>query len=99
METKSFDDLPDDLKKKIIESRKAFQLAANIHEELAKRFAILDLRVAATGAVVHISGTVDNEITRHNIRDHVAQLPEVERVEDSLSVVENRTTGAQGKEE
>ena len=87
--TRNFNDLPDDLKEKVIASQKAYAAAAEIDGLLSKNFVITDLRVAATAdKYVIITGCVESEIEKQKIQDFLIRSDKVTELENNLTVKE-----------
>ena len=68
MEDSTLDNLPENIREKVIQSRKAFAMSSEIEELLNFNFSICDLRVASTfDKIVSISGLIDNEVTKRKL--------------------------------
>ena len=88
MENKqNLNDLPEDLRRKIIASREAYILATEIDSLLSKNFAITDLRVASTAyKYVVITGYVESEIEKQKVQDFLIQSDKINEFENNLIV-------------
>ena len=85
----NFNDLSDDLKDKVIASRKAYALSTEIDNLLSQNFVITDLRVAVTtNKYVVITGCVENEIEKQKIQDFLIQSDKINEFENNLIVKE-----------
>jgi len=80
-------DLPDNLKEKVIASRKAYALATEIDSLLTKNFVISDLKVAATAnKYIVITGYVESEVEKQKVQDFLIQSDKVNELENNLLV-------------
>ena len=86
----NLNDLPNDLKEKVITSQKAYALATEIDKLLSENFVITDLRVAATAnQYVVITGFVENEIEKQKVQDFLIQSDKVNEFENNLTLQGN----------
>ena len=88
-EVQNLNNLPEDLKEKVIASQKAYALATEIDSLLSKNFVITDLRVAATAnKYVVITGNIESEIEKQKVQDFLIQSDKVNELENNLIVKE-----------
>ena len=86
-------DLPNDLKEKVIAAQKAYALATEIDKLLSENFVITDLRVAATAnQYVIITGFVENEIEKQKVQVFLIRSDKVDELENNLIVTNNNET-------
>ena len=87
MDEQELKNFPDELRKKIIASRKAYLLSIEIDSLLNKNFSISNLQVAATAdGVIAISGAVTNEDDKQKIEELLFKSGKAMQVINSLIV-------------
>lgn len=91
MNTKDFDQLSENIKKKNIEVQNNYRYVTEISGLITKNFAVCDLTVASTSdKAISISGIVDDENEKQNVETFLINLGKVKQLINELTIFENK---------